>query len=172
MRAHVLRGQGGWWTSPGMDDLGTEISKLGCTTRVWNWRDWQEVTRDINANGGPTMIIGYSMGGNAATWILGGVQGVPGVHHPVALAVFMDPTTYSVVTPLTGNIQRAVLFRGTNPFSIVGGADVTRGPNFHGSYLARTTGVWHIWVQVDGPIRSMILGEVSMALRGPLVRVP
>ena len=50
-------------------------------------------------------LIGYSWGGNCVSWVAAAVP-----HRPISLAVSYDATRNSFLTPLGGNVHRAISY--------------------------------------------------------------
>jgi hypothetical protein len=109
---YLLRGQFDRALSEGIDYIAAEVNKLsGGRAFVENWWQWEQLRNFIDSrarNGVPKFLAGYSMGGNAATWLLGGVsyqgQSAQGLLSArIVGAHFLDPTWASPITPLTNN---------------------------------------------------------------------
>lgn len=67
-----FRGQGGFFTSFGIDILGGEIRKLGVECEVLNYQDWQtadQLIRQKRAAGYLIALVGYSLGNSTETYL-------------------------------------------------------------------------------------------------------
>src|SRR5262252_8466307 len=108
---YLLRGDGGRLTSMGIDEMARTVREWNLPNvrvQVFDWRQFRQVIADINGHSAFDrfrQIVGYSIGGNAATWILGGLNHgdikFSGINCQVDYAVFIDPTWLSYLTPLT-----------------------------------------------------------------------
>lgn len=112
VRTYVLTGQGGRATSMGIVALANSLAqdrRLKVSLHVWH--HYNDVVRDIAAQpiGTPIVIIGYSLGANATTWIS---NAVPFRH--IDLIVAYDPSVLSVVSPAGLNVRRLLLYHNTS----------------------------------------------------------
>lgn len=111
-RAYVLLGQGSVVTSAGMIPLASDVRKLGVITTIHNWNAYGDVVASIRklTTGTPVVIIGYSLGANATTWISNAVG-----KRKIALIVAYDPSIWSAVRPAGSNVNRLLLYRNGGP---------------------------------------------------------
>lgn len=80
--------------SRGMDEMGERFRGYGFSPRVLNHRGWQNVTESLaqnyrNGNRAPIILIGHSLGANAAIRV---AQRLNSQHIPVAYLAVFDPT--------------------------------------------------------------------------------
>jgi hypothetical protein len=120
-RAYVIYGQGGYLTSGGMAALAQKIAAAGAVVTTHRWIDWQQVRNEINGQTGKVAIVGYSLGANAATWIVSGVIGMSGIKRRADLVILYDPTARSYVSPIGKNVGKALFYHGRVSF-LWGGA--------------------------------------------------
>lgn len=118
IRTYVFYGQGGLWTSTGMQALANrirDIPRLGQVS-THSWKDHVAVSRDMLAQPEKTKIavIGYSLGANAATWAAAGRYGAvyPG---NVDLMVLYDPTRHSYMCSIDPNVKKCVHYYNKLP---------------------------------------------------------
>ncbi len=106
-RVYVIMGQGGSLTSGGMRSLATRIAQIpGMRVTTHKWKYPNVIVNDIRrlpANE-RIILVGYSLGANATTWIASGVR------RPIALAVAYDPSIYSYILPAPHNVKRFMLY--------------------------------------------------------------
>lgn len=114
VRAYVLYGQGAAKTSIGMVLLAGQLRKLDPRLSVTqhNWKDYGTVVADIRRLPAqtPVVVVGYSLGANATTWISNAVP-----FRAIKLVVAYDPSIWSLVLPAGPNIERALLYHNNGP---------------------------------------------------------
>jgi pimeloyl-ACP methyl ester carboxylesterase len=138
---YVLLGLGNM--SPGLREFGSKIGRRGIPTTVSNYSAWPTLAQDAieqykKGRLRSIMIVGHSLGGNAAT-AMATELGQAGV--PVQLVVMLDPVGELEVS---SNVRRSVNIRPKN------GED-------HFSVIAAH----------DRELRSYVLGERDPAARVP-----
>jgi len=119
-RVYVIYGQGGALTSSGMTQLAARLSEIrGLTVSSHDWFNGPNVIvnniRQLPTDE-PVILIGYSLGANATTWISNALP-----NREIALAVAYDPSIHSKVSPADGNVRRMLLYHN-NSFSLWGHA--------------------------------------------------
>ena len=172
---YLLRGQGGLLTSPGVDYMASEITRLGLSPRVYDWNKWMDVVADIITKPVKSNFVveGFSLGGNATTWIeevlkTGTIEGqrvsIP-TSHEIALLLALDPSTWTLVSPLLSNVRRAVLFHDVDPLNPVGHAEFVAGTGFdpHNLIVYQTYDL-HLFVDLDPWIQQICLAEIKSLL--------
>lgn len=114
--------------SMGIDTLGSELAARGCDASVYSNVQAAEAAsialQAQRADGAPVVIIGHSLGGNAAFQMARIMQTQGG---KVALIVAFGPTYNDQAS---ANVSRVISYY--QPHSVVTGA-VSRGPGFRGS---------------------------------------
>ncbi len=123
-RIYVIYGQGGVITSMGMRSLASRLAQMpGLTVSTHSWKYPNAIVDDIRRLPAdePVIIIGYSLGANATTWIS---RAIP--RRAIALAVAYDPSIYSYVIPVGPNVKRMLVYHN-NGSSRLGHARIT-GP--------------------------------------------
>jgi hypothetical protein len=125
VRAYVLYGQGGQVMAQGMEALAKSLQKIDPRLKVSThvWKDHNSVAKDIAklAADTPVILIGYSLGANATTWISNAVPS-----RTINLIVAYDPSVGSEVQPAGSNVRRLLLYHNTS-FEPYGHARI-RGP--------------------------------------------
>jgi hypothetical protein len=99
--------------SRGMDELGERFTGYGFSPRVLNHRGWENVADSLaqnyrNGNRAPIIVIGHSLGANAAIRV---AQRLNAQHVPVAYLAVFDPT-HSLHVP--SNVDTFVNFYQNN----------------------------------------------------------
>lgn len=125
MRIHVIYGQGGFLTSGGMYLLAQRLRSLypKSVVQTWNWSDSSAIVADIVGHAGePVILIGYSLGANAITWISSRIP-----KRTINLAVAYDPSVLTTVLQPGPNIKRLLLYHNLPDLEPEGHA-VFRGP--------------------------------------------
>ncbi len=106
-RVYVIMGQGGSLTSGGMRSLAGRIVQIpGMRVSVHKWKYPNVIVHDISRLPAreKVILVGYSLGANATTWISNGVR------RPIDLAVAYDPSVYSYILPAPRNVKRFMLY--------------------------------------------------------------
>jgi pimeloyl-ACP methyl ester carboxylesterase len=164
--------------SLGMDELAAKVRAQGIVATVHNYSEFEaladEAVRNHKAGEeGPIIIIGHSLGADAAVYMANrlGALGVP-----VKLVVPLDPVD---PTAAGSNIARVV-----NLYISDGvGRSVSRGPGFRGVLenidLKGRTDVGHISIDKSSRLHQQVLGYVLDAVHSTrqgaparLVRTP
>lgn len=136
---YFILAQGAELTSAGMAQLAEDVrSWPDVRVTVFHWDQWTAAVAVINDRAKADRVrlgVGYSLGANALTWILGGAayegQLVPGMHSSIFdAAVFIDPTWLSIMTPLSPTKIKSALHFHNVSLDPVGHADVPRAPDF------------------------------------------
>jgi len=121
-RVYVITGQGGKATSGGMVQLASRLARIpGLAVSTHGWKRPGIIVEDIKHNvppGVPVILVGYSLGANATTWISNAIG-----NREVALAVAYDPSIYSYIQPARGNVRRMLLYHN-NGRSMLGHARI------------------------------------------------
>jgi hypothetical protein len=113
IRTYVLYGQGGEFMSRGMTGLATSLQKMDARLKVsvHEWKTYKDVAKDI-ANlppETPIVLIGYSLGANATTWISNAMPS-----RIIRLIVAYDPTALAEVQPAGSNVRRVLLYHNNS----------------------------------------------------------
>jgi pimeloyl-ACP methyl ester carboxylesterase len=149
--------------SLGMDELAAKIVQRGVYATVHNHMAWpmlaSEAAADYRAGReGPIIIIGHSLGGDAALKMADELaqEGVP-----VKLVVTFDPVSSLIVE---GNVGKVVNLYISNGW----GAPVARGPKFRGTLvnvdLRDRPDVGHIFIDKSAALHQQVLGYVMQAV--------
>lgn len=160
---YFLCGQGDAATSPGIVNLAEQYKKK-CNSYLYYWHNWANVVAHVNSRAKldiNRLAVTYSMGANAITWILGGVQGYSGVTVPFDWVCFIDPTTLSVLTPLNDKLKKALHFHNTS-VDPVGHAYLTSGKgfNYHNLEIVEVS-MLHLMLDNDVNIQKRIMSELD-----------
>ena len=146
--------------SSGMDFLQAKLRARGIAGEVHSHTEWEELAQSAIAkwhhgSHGPIIIIGHSLGGDAAVQ-MSEKLGSAGV--PVALVVTFSPTE---TLPVNGNVAHAVNYWLSN--SNFHGR-ITRGAGFHGTLetvdLARSPGVGHFNIEKMDSLHAATIARV------------
>lgn len=109
----VIHGLGGSATSPGIDQLSQEIAHLSKDIVVlhpYDQSQWQQALADIKKyTVEKLVVIGYSMGANATTFVANGLA-----PHPVSLLVAIQPTVWENAESVGKNVLKAIEFYNPN----------------------------------------------------------
>jgi hypothetical protein len=144
IRAYVLYGQGGRVMSRGMEALATSLEKMDgrLQVSVHEGKNYKDVAKDIAKLPfeTPVVLIGYSLGANATTWISNAVPS-----RPIHLIVAYDPSVLAEVQPAGKNVRRVLLYHN-NSLEPFGHARI-RGPQVEtietrNSHLALGNSEW------------------------------
>jgi pimeloyl-ACP methyl ester carboxylesterase len=144
--------------SLGMDELAAKIRAQGILATVHNHAEYEELADEAAREEGPIIIIGHSLGADAAV-LMANRLGARGV--PVKLVVPFDPVNPTVAG---GNIARVV-----NLYISDGvGRSVARGPGFRGVLenidLKGRVDVGHISIDKSSRLQQQVLGYVLEAV--------
>jgi hypothetical protein len=124
-RAFVIRGQYGWITSAGMDQLCLHLQSIpGCFASIYDWNDDAYILRAVDgvAESTQIMMIGFSLGAHTCTRI-------PSYRKKriFDLIVGFDPSRLTRLVPVGPNVVRAICFY--NPGAWLFGGARYRGNN-------------------------------------------
>ena len=158
---YFLCGQGDAATSPGILSMAKRVT--GARVKTFNWWQWADMIADADAR--PSSVstrvaVAYSLGCNALTWVLGGVEGHPGIKATFNYAVLIDPTTLSILTPLGANLQGALHYHN-NSLDPVGHAYLTKSRGFAGELEVIETYLPHLMLDVDPQIQTRTMSEIA-----------
>ena len=167
---YFLYGQGDAITSPGIVALANKYRQnSSLRVRTECWYQWIDTIKDINARAAekvPRLAVGFSMGGNALTWILGGVMTYPGIRATFDWACFIDPTTLSIITPLQANRVKKVLHFHNNSFDPVGHANLTAAADFnHLSLEVVETYAPHLTLDLLPSVQQRITNAIDAIIK-------
>jgi hypothetical protein len=113
IRTYVLYGQGGQFMSRGMVGLATSLQKMDARLQVsvHEWKTYKDVAKDIAKlpPDTPIVLIGYSLGANATTWISNAMPS-----RIIRLIVAYDPTALAEVQPAGNNVRRVLLYHNNS----------------------------------------------------------
>jgi len=163
---YMLLGQGGEATSGGVLQMAAEVKKWPNTeVKTFGWDQWEKVVSDVNAHAKEAAVrlaVGYSMGGNAMTWVLGGVssQGkhALGIQHcHFDFVAFVDPTSLSVITPLSQNTLKQGIHFQSHSLDFVGHATIPLAGFIPSRMLVVPTYLPHLLLDYDPSIQKQIL---------------
>ncbi len=155
-RVYVIYGQGGTLTSMGMRSLAARLAKMpGLTVTTHSWKYPNVIVNDIRRmpHDEKVILIGYSLGANATTWISNAVR------RSVALVVAYDPSIYSYVQSAGGNVRRLLLYHN-NGYSRFGHARI---PGKQVETIEINEG--HLQVDFDQRLHAITIAAVRKAMR-------
>lgn len=113
VRAYVLYGQGGDFMARGIKALATDLEAMDPRLQisVHEWKDNKDVERNIAKLPAdtPIVLIGYSLGANAATWIANAIA-----PRNIELIVAYDPSVNMKVESAGKNVRRVLLYHNTS----------------------------------------------------------
>ncbi len=114
LHVYVIYGQGGRLMSRGMESLAQSLRKMDPRVEVstYHWDRYKDVAKKIRElpPDAPVAVIGYSLGANATTWIANAVRS-----RTIDLIVAYDPTKWSEVQAIGGNVKRVLLYHNNGP---------------------------------------------------------
>jgi len=113
VRTYVLYGQGGEFMARGMKALAKDLETMDPRLEVslHEWKNYKDVEKDIAKLAGdtPIVLIGYSLGANAATWISSAVS-----PRGIELIVAYDPSVNMKVESAGKNVRRVLLYHNNS----------------------------------------------------------
>ncbi|GEM_PF-883724 len=160
-RAYLFRGIAGLIYSRGMDKLAERIRSTGIAASVDTYLVWRsyidQAIRDYRREPQPIILIGHSMGGDAA---LAFAEALNAADIPVSLLVTYDPSRIADDVP--PNVERYInIFQSSN---IMGGGNVVQGTRFHGHYasynLKNHSEIIHINIEKADRIQEQLVSKV------------
>lgn len=167
---YFIRGQGDQYTSQGIDWMARDVvgwNITGSRVRTYNWWQWQVMRDDVNSRlelDVVRMCVPFSMGANAFTWVLDGVdyqgQHAPGIKGGAFdWACWLDPTWASVITPLSNkHIKEGRHYKGTFP-DLVGHGNLILMPPRPQIEVVDIF-MEHLLIPVDGSVRGFVLDNL------------
>jgi LysM domain len=161
-RAYLFRGIAGLIYSRGMDKLADRIKRVGIPASVDTYLMWRPVVaqaiRDYRRDPQPIILIGHSMGGDAA---LAFAETLNAENIPVSLLITYDPSRIADDVP--PNVERYInIFQSTN---MMGGGNVVQGQRFHGHYasynLKDHNEIIHVNIEKTDRIQEQLVAKVK-----------
>jgi hypothetical protein len=171
---YFVRGQGGSATSGGVDQMAAEVAKWNDVhVKTFDWSSWQEIVTDVNAHASEAAVrlaCGYSLGANAMTWVLGGVssQGkhALGIQHcHFDFVAFVDPTSLSIITPLSQNTLKQGIHFKSHSLDFVGHGVIPLAGFIPSKLLIVDTYAPHLMLDWDPAIQKQILDAFKTAMK-------
>ena len=158
VQVYMMYGQGGLVTSRGFLSLSRQIRRLDRSRihiELLNWRWWGNVPGKVARDPNPstTIIIGFSLGANATTWVSNQL-----LQKRISLMVAYDPSIYAPIRPALLNVSRMLVYHNNGP-SVFGHAYI---PGFH----VETTEISmpHLQVENNQGLHNLTLNAVSRVL--------
>lgn len=158
--------------STGMDSLGAELAARGYDAQVYSNLSAEgaaaQALQAQRADKAPVVIIGHSLGGNAAFQMARAMQAQGG---KVALVVVFGPTYYDSAP---ANVSRVInYYQATGVVT----ATISRGPGFRGSLsnvnLDSAPGVNHLNIEKIASLHAQTISAIgSVARHGPAPAAP
>jgi pimeloyl-ACP methyl ester carboxylesterase len=164
---YFFRGQGGSFTSPGVDNLAAYAKQVKGVrfAHVYNWDQHPAAIENISIlskeKGEKFFLFGFSLGGNACTWVADRLPKVS-FEHLIAL----DPTIWTTNSPLKSNVKKALVFHNRNWLNIFGLATLYPGSGFKASNL-ETINIWdfHLAASLNKKYQDRVLKEITEAAK-------
>jgi hypothetical protein len=133
---YFLLGQFSRISSGGMIQMAETVSKWpNVNAKTFLEDEWGQMVSDVNAHASEDryrFACGYSLGANALTWVLGGVdyqgarmEGIKGCTFEAC--AFLDPTWMSVMSPLSKNKVKHIVHYHNNSLDPWGHAQLVLG---------------------------------------------
>jgi hypothetical protein len=167
-RAYLFRGIAGLIYSRGVDKLGDRIKRIGLPADTNTYLVWRQIAEQVIADyrrdPQPVILIGHSMGGDAALSI---AERLNGEGIPVSLLVTYDPSRIADDVP--PNVERYInVFQSSN---MMGGGNVVQGARFHGHYasfnLKEHTEIIHVNIEKADRIQEQIVTKIKDLVSTP-----
>lgn len=166
---YLVRGLGNIF-SLGMDQLSNRLRAVGVTTTVSNHLTWQGHADEIaaeyltNPRLAPIIIIGHSLGGNAA---LGMARHLARNGVPVRLLVIFDATAD---IPVAANVAEVI-----NLYKRGRGAELAGMPGFRGTIvnddLTGRINAGHMNIDENRDLHDLVVAKVIKVLGEPAARM-
>lgn len=150
-----LFGPDGAADSRGMIALGKQLAQFAPVTTMY-WSDYARAIAAIKSAPAEDVVIliGYSGGGSRVTWVAGAVA-----PRPIKLLVAYDPSPSWQMTPLKGNVERALCYHNDAPMMFgLGGAELA-GKQVENVEIAEQ----HLAVQFDQALHARTIEAVKEA---------
>ena len=155
---YLLRGLANVF-SRGMDEMGARLRTHGFSPHVLNHRGWQSATDTIarnyrNGRTAPVILIGHSLGGNAAFRIAKRLE-AKGI--PVSYLATFDPTqSFSVPT----NVQSFVNFYQNNGQGRPASFPAARREDKANLNLTSSPGLTHTNIDQSERLQNIVIGKI------------
>ena len=153
---YLLRGLGGIF-STGLDILDQKLVQRGFTATVHGHLDYEELAREAarlqKSGKGPIVIMGHSLGADAAIFMADKMKSLGA---PVALVVTFGPTM-NLVAP--SNVSQLINY-------YTGNTVVSKGPGFRGTIsnvdLNGAADINHLNVEKSNRLHASVISKVQM----------
>lgn len=166
-RVYLLRGLANIF-SLGMDDLATKLNQRGIRATVHSYVDWKTLSdtavEEASAGRrrpGPVIIIGHSLGADAAVYMGNKVSG-SGV--PVPLVVTFDPVTPTIASAKIGRV--------VNYYQAGGAGKAVSGPRVDNIDLTGAGSLGHFNIDKAAELHNRVIAMVQRPPRPPVARKP
>jgi len=167
-RVYLFRGIAGLIYSRGMDKLAERIERSGLSADVETYLMWRQTLEraiaDYRRDPQPIVLIGHSMGGDAA---LSFAERLNGEGIPVGLLVTYDPSRIADEVP--PNVERFInIYQSSN---LMGGGSIGEGSRFHGHYasynLKRHSEIIHVNIEKADAIQDQLVMKIRELAQTP-----
>ncbi len=167
-RAYLFRGIAGLIYSRGVDKLAERIKRAGVPADTNTYLVWRaiasQVIADYRRDPQPVILIGHSMGGDAAVSI---AETLNAENIPVALLVTYDPSRIADDVPT--NVERYInIFQSSN---FMGGGNVVQAARFRGHYasynLKNHSEIIHVNIEKADRIQEQIVDKIKQLAATP-----
>ncbi|QFR34006.1 hypothetical protein [Ancylobacter sp. TS-1] len=165
-RVYLLRGLANIF-SLGMDDLAAKLNARGIQASVHSYVDWEALSNyavEQAANGKrptPVVIIGHSLGADAAVYMGNKVSGA-GV--PVPLVVTFDPVNMTTASAKIGKV--------VNYFQSGGSGKPVSGPRVQNVDLTGSGELSHFNIEKAGELHQRVIAMIQRPAPRPVAAKP
>lgn len=165
-QVYLLRGLANIF-SLGMDDLARKLNERGIPAAVYPYTEWKTLatsaaarSRQAGGKGAPVIIIGHSLGADAAVYM---ANRVVELGAPVPLVVTFDPVTPTVASPAIGKV--------VNYYQAGGSGKPVSGARVSNVDLTRTGGLSHFNIEKAANLHEQVIAMI-MKPTAPAARKP
>lgn len=162
-RVYLLRGLANVF-SLGMDDLTAKLNARGVRATVHPYTEWQTLARVAAEQSGgrqPVIIIGHSLGADAAVYM---ANRVTELGAPVPLVVTFDPVTPTTASPRIGKV--------VNYYQAGGSGKPVSGPRVSNIDLTRSGALTHFNIDKAASLHEQVIAMIVKSSPRPVARKP
>jgi hypothetical protein len=141
--------------APGLVEFVAELQSMPDVEVVTYWHpEWASLVDDINhqSEGTHILVIGYSLGANNAVLVANNTNYIDSI-------IALQPSIFTLNTPLTGNVGRIVEIYNPNPWMTFGGMGSQKLIGANIEYIVNNDS--HLKAPFNPEFRDLVKSEIA-----------